>query len=112
MKRGRENVIGLGAGDAAVIRRVGPRHDGLRAQHLEWPLVAGLGAEHTDDVVLERQLVDDGKALTAADDVERRRVLPTVQTNRTLAAQPESRRAPAIDLDATRDGDGANDIGA
>jgi hypothetical protein len=33
--------------------RIGARHDRLRAQGIERPLLAGLGPQHADDVLLE-----------------------------------------------------------
>jgi hypothetical protein len=83
-----------------MVRGVGPGHDGLGPQRLQRPLVAGLGAQHTDDVVLQRELVDDGQAVAIRHQIERAVVLATVKPDGRRAPQAEADRADAVELDA------------
>ena len=111
--RGRgEDVERLAGGEVAVIGGVGAGDDGLRPQHRRRPLLAGLGPQHTDHVLFQRNLVHHGEAVAAAHDLERRRILAAVQADRAIAAQPERGRAPAVDLDDAADDDGTDDARA
>ena len=97
--RGRDQVVGLARAEPPVVRGEGPRGDGLGAERLGRPALAGLGAEHARHVRLERELVDDDQVDALPEHLEGRRVLAPVDAQPALAAQPEPRRAPAVDLD-------------
>ena len=66
----RHEVIGLGGVETAVVGSVGPGHDGLGLEHLDWHLVARFGLDRADQVVLEGKLVHHHQPVRGADDVD------------------------------------------
>jgi len=53
-----------------VVGRVGAGNDGLRLEHLDRHLVAGLRLDRTDQVLFEGQLVDHDQPLGRADHID------------------------------------------
>ena len=91
IRHGRSHIETLLAPPAAAPQRVSARHDGLRRNRFpvaHWPSPQ-LGGDHTHQVLVQRQRVDDGQLAALGSDTDLPAIIPAVDPDTPLPGAVE-----------------------